>query len=270
MNITISDDFDLDKIITSGQCFRAKEIRNGLYRFITGQNVLYIRKMDTDQYDISCDECHWNNVWIPFFSLDIDYRGIRKQAAGKNHFIDLTINEGIGLRVLRQDPWEMLISFIISQRKSIPAISKAVNLIAEKYGTSIVTEYEQINTFPSALQLSSASSEELDECSLGYRTPYVLNAIQKVSSGELQMERLKTLDDNLLRQQLMQIHGVGQKVANCVCLFGFGRTGAVPVDVWIRRAIEEECSGHSPFECYGSTAGIIQQYVFFYEKSHQH
>lgn len=270
MNITITDDFDLKKIIASGQCFRAKEVRDGLYRFITGENVLYIRRMDDQQYDVNCNPQQWENVWLPFFSFDLDYREIRKNARGKNRFIDLAMNEGIGLRVLRQDPWEMLISFIISQRKSIPAISKSVNMIAAKFGPTIITEYEQINAFPSAMQLNGVTSEELTDCSLGYRTPYVLDAIQKVSTGNIRLEELNMLNDNLLLQRLMEIHGVGQKVANCVCLFGYGRTGAVPIDVWIRRAIESECSGQNPFDCYGSVAGIMQQYVFFYEKSHQH
>ena len=208
-------------------------------------------------------------MWAPFFSLGTDYSKIRKSVAGKHSFIDLAIHEGLGLRVLRQDPWEMLISFIISQRKTIPAISKSVNLMAEKFGTSITTEYEDINAFPTVSQLSGACSEELSECALGYRTPYVLDAVRKVSSGEIKLEKLDTLNDDLLRRQLMQIRGVGPKVANCVCLFGYGRTGSVPVDVWIRRAIDNECSGQSPFEDYGAIAGIIQQYVFYYEKSHQ-
>ena len=105
MNITITDDFDLEKIIASGQCFRAKEVRDGLYRFITGENVLYIQRTDDQQYDINCDSQQWNNVWVPFFRLDLDYREIRRNAKGKNRFIDLAMDEGIGLRVLRQDPW---------------------------------------------------------------------------------------------------------------------------------------------------------------------
>lgn len=270
MIVTITDDFDLDIIIASGQCFRAKEISEGLFRFISGKDVLYIRRLDTHTYDLNCDQQLWNRVWVPFFSLDINYRNIRKEAEGKNHFIDRAIGEGVGLRVLRQDPWEMLISFIISQRKSIPAITKAVNKLAENFGSFIITEHEQLYAFPTAQQLMVASYEELNNCSLGYRTPYVIDAVKKVVSGEIQLEALKTLNDECLCQQLMQIRGVGKKVANCVCLFGYGRTGAVPVDVWIRRAIDNECSGQNPFERYGSAAGIMQQYVFYYEKSHQH
>lgn len=269
MIVTIIDDFDLDKIIASGQCFRAKEIGEGLFRFISGKNVLYIRKLDIHTFDLSCDQQLWNRVWVPFFSLDINYRNIRREAEGKNYFIDRAISEGVGLRVLRQDPWEMLISFIISQRKSIPAIAKSVNKLAENFGSFILTEHEKLYAFPTAQQLTAASYEELNNCSLGYRTPYVIDAVNKVVSGEIQLETLKTLNDERLCQQLMQIRGVGKKVANCVCLFGFGRTGAVPVDVWIQRAIDNECSGQNPFERYGYVAGIMQQYVFYYEKSHQ-
>lgn len=269
MNVIIRDDFDLGKIVASGQCFRAKEIRKGLFRFITGEDVLYIRKVNVCEYDINCDFSQWNRVWVPFFSLDMDYQSIRQSAYGKNRFIDRAIDAGTGLRLLRQEPWEMLISFIISQRKSIPAICKSVDTLAEQYGSTITTEYEQIKSFPSAHQLSVASNEDLNRCGLGYRTPYIMDAVNKVVSGDIQLESLKTLSDDRLLQQLMQIRGVGKKVANCVSLFGYGRTNAVPIDVWIQRAIDNECSGENPFEKYGSVAGIMQQYVFYYEKSHQ-
>lgn len=158
----------------------------------------------------------------------------------------------------------MLVTFIISQRKNIPAISKSVDHIAERYGRPIVTEFETVHAFPTPEELSAASEEDLRGCSLGYRAPYVADAVRLVLSGELDLEAVAKLGDEELFEELKKVHGVGKKVANCICLFAYGRTGLVPVDVWIARAIEQECEGVDPFAAFGDDAGIIQQYVFFY------
>ena len=270
MCITIEDDFDLEKIISCGQCFRAKRLLDGSFRFITGNNILYIANIRENTYTISCDEETWKNTWIPYFSLETDYQAIRSKSMGLHPFIDQAIEKGRGLRILRQEPWEMLLTFIISQRKSIPTIASCVEKIAEQYGTKILTPRECIMAFPKPEQMERASLQDLQDCSLGYRSRYVLDAISRVLSGELQLEELCNLDDAQLVDALLRIKGVGLKVANCVGLFSYGRLSMVPIDVWIKRAIYEECNGCNPFSQYGKYAGVIQQYVFFYEKSHQH
>ena len=170
---------------------------------------------------------------------------------------------GAGLRILRQDPWEMLITFILSQRKSIPAITAAVEGLAQRWGTPIRTELETLFAFPDPAQLAEATEAELRACALGYRAPYVLDAVRKVSGGELDLEALGDLEDGELFQQLQTVLGVGKKVAECVCLFGYGRLSRVPVDVWIERAIREKCGGCEPFSRFGDDAGVMQQYVFY-------
>lgn len=269
MIVTISDDFDLGKITSSGQCFRAKKLQDGSFRFITGNNVLYIANIEKNSYTISCDEETWNRTWVPYFSLETNYRGIRSRASGLHPFIDQAIKEGCGLRILRQEPWEMLLTFIISQRKSIPAIASCVEQIADQFGTAIITPRERIMTFPKPEQMKSATLQDLQKCSLGYRSRYVLDAISRVLSGELQLGELYNLDDAQLVDALLQVKGIGNKVANCIGLFSYGRLAMVPVDVWINRAISDQCAGCDPFPLYGNVAGVIQQYVFFYQKSHQ-
>lgn len=270
LGVTIEDDFDLEKIISCGQCFRARRMPDGSFRFVTGNSVLYIDKIKENFYAISCNEETWNKTWIPYFSLETDYRAIRARALGLHPFIDQAIEEGCGLRILRQDPWEMLLTFIISQRKSIPAIASCVEHIAAQYGTEIITPKERIMAFPSPEQMRSATLFDLQGCSLGYRSRYVLDAVSCVLSGELELDKLRNLDDPHLVENLLHIKGVGIKVANCVGLFSYGRLGMVPIDVWIKKAIHEECNGQDPFPQYGKFAGVIQQYVFYYEKSHQH
>ena len=266
MLVDIQDDFDLGKIAVSGQCFRARRFEDDSYRFITREHILYIRRERKGQFFVSCDAEEWKKVWWTYFDLDRRYSEMFKKNRDKHSFVREAMMFGRGLRVLRQDPWEMLVSFIISQRKSIPAISKSVEMLAEKYGRPIGTPLETVFTFPTSKELELASSEDLKACGLGYRTRYILDAVSKTTQGILNMEALSAYSDIHLLEALQQVAGVGKKVANCVALFGYGRSACVPVDVWISRAIKDGCGGKSPFPLFGDNAGIIQQYVFYYEK----
>lgn len=263
----IEDDFDLEKIVSCGQCFRAKALDNGTYRFITGDHVIYIRKLEGNDFNICCSEGSWEQVWMDYFDLHRSYRDIRKSADKGNSFVNAAIAAGAGLRVLRQDAWEMLITFIISQRKNIPAISRAVEGLSEKFGRKISTPFEAVYTFPTPEALCQASEGDLNSCGLGYRTAYVRDAAGRVLTGTLNLDALAECRDEELFAELMKVHGVGKKVANCVSLFGYGRISRVPVDVWIDRAIQEDCQGRDPFGDFGSEAGIIQQYVFYYKRN---
>ena len=262
--VHIDDDFDLEKIRTSGQCFRIIRENDGAYRAVAGDKVVYIKDLGGGDYEVSCSPEEWDSFWHGYFDLDRSYSDIREQCEGANGFIDESMGYGTGLRILKQDPWEMLITFIVSQRKNMPAIAKAVEQLAQRFGTPIETERGIVYAFPTPEQLAAASEEDLRDCSLGYRAPYIANTSRQVASGELDLKALGELDDAALFEGLQEARGVGAKVANCVCLFGYGRTSQVPIDVWIARAIDEECGGRDPFEQFGDNAGIMQQYVFYY------
>ena len=264
MQIEITDDFDLSKIIDSGQCFRAKCLDGGTYRFITGSNILYITPLSHHSYDVDCTAESWQEIWLPYFNLDRDYALLRSQIDSSDSYMKTAIDYGTGLRILRQDPWETLITFIISQQKTIPAIRSSVEKIAEKYGVPVETPYETVYLFPTAEQMAPATPQELDLCKLGYRTPYILDAIRRVTSGLLDLNALYACDDIQLFDMLKTVHGVGDKVANCVALFAYNRTALVPVDTWIRKVIDGVYDGHNPFIRYGNAAGIMQQYIFYY------
>jgi N-glycosylase/DNA lyase len=266
MLVDIQDDFDLKKIAHSGQCFRVRCFEDDSYRFMTGEHILYIRREMEGQFYVSCDAEEWEKVWWPYFDLDRCYSDMFEQNRDRHPFVREAMMFGRGLRVLRQDPWEMLVSFIISQRKSIPAISKSVEMLAEKFGHRVETSCESVFTFPTPKDLEKVSLNGLKECGLGYRVRYVLDAIHKAAEGVLDMEALSAYNDAHLLEALQQVDGVGKKVANCVALFGYGRSACAPVDVWISRAIKDECGGQSPFPLFGDNAGIIQQYIFYYEK----
>lgn len=267
MNITIQDDFNLEKIIKSGQSFRSQEIKKDIFRFMTGSNILYLQQAEENSFSASCNDREWSAIWKSFFDLDRSYNVIREQSYGRHLFIDQAIDAGEGLRILKQDPWEMLITFIISQRKNIPAISKSVELLARMYGKQIETDFETINLFPTPNEMVSATEEDLRKCGLGYRAPYIMDAIQHVINGSLDLEAIAAYHTADLLDELQKVHGVGKKVANCIALFAYGRTDCVPIDVWISRAIQEDCFGDNPFPLYKENAGIIQQYVFYYQKN---
>lgn len=269
MKVHISDLFDLEKIAGSGQCFRVTQLPNGTYRFITRAQVLYIRKFSDESYLVNCDQDTWEHIWVPYFDLDRNYRSISEAIPSEDKFLQLAAQDGAGIRILRQDPWEMLITFLISQRKSIPAIRTVVEMLAERYGTEIRTSSETLHAFPTAKQMEHVCREDYIACKAGYRAPYLCDAVQQVLSGALDLEHIATLPDGELIAALEGVYGVGVKVANCVALFGYGRTACAPVDTWIQKIIRQEYQGQSPFNGYGAAAGIMQQYFFYYAQSHK-
>lgn len=183
MLVDISDDFDLEKIRNSGQCFRVRSFDDGLYRFITGCHVLYIKEVDTHRYWVSCAKHEWLEIWYDYLDLHRSYSDIANKEKGKHSFVDDAIAFGRGLRILKQDPWEMLITFIVSQRKSIPAISKAIEELSMKYGQEITTDVEKLYIFPTVKEMKKASYSELSACGFGYRTRYIVDAINQVNSN---------------------------------------------------------------------------------------
>lgn len=283
MRIEITGVFNLDKIMKSGQCFRVSRSEDDTYRFITGKNILYIKRCAplnnvcnsspvssaSSFYEVSCSSSVWNSIWVPYFDLNRDYDSISGRIPKSDKFSKKCEEYSRGIRILQQDYFEMLISFIISQRKSIPAISKSIELICERFGSPIITEKRTIYSFPRPIDLAKATIEELDECKLGYRSAYVKKAAEDVASGKMDMSAMTQLSDEDLFETLKSFYGVGDKVANCVALFAYSRTSLAPIDTWIKKVIETEYAGKNPFPAYGDIAGIIQQYIFYYAQMHK-
>ena len=273
MEIEIRDDFDLKKIVDSGQCFRPKEIRDGWFRFICGEKILHVRQRAEKFFELDCSADDWENVWKNYFDMATDYQKIRRDvenfAAGRSceKFLCDAATFGAGIRILRQAPFEMLISFIISQRKNIPAIRSSVEKICERFGRRIDTDFGKVHLFPRIEEISGATVNDLTGLGLAYRKNYILDALAKVSSGEIDLIALKNFSDTELVDKLKKIHGVGDKIANCVALFAYHRVDRAPVDVWIARAIEKDFGGENIFDSFGDNAGILQQYVFYYKRS---
>lgn len=268
MIITITDDFDLKKIADSGQTFRCRIFDDGTYRFITREYILYIKKIENTQYEISCSLEEWEKVWMSYFDFDRDYAKIRRDFQD-DLFLTMAADVGEGIRILRQDAWEMLISFIISQRKSIPAIKSCIEKICTLCGNKIQTEREEVFAFPIPAALYKADTDKLAACGLGYRLPYIQNAATRIYEEPTFLQDAEELDDSNLLERLKLIKGVGDKVANCIMLFAYKRTSSAPVDTWINKVIQQKYDGINPFPNWGDVAGIAQQYIFYYSLTHK-
>lgn len=265
MNITITDDFDLGKIAESGQCFRVRKIDDFCYRFITQDQILYIRDMGNHQYSALTDEDTWQRVWVPYFDLDRNYRAIREIPVN-DPFLEEAMRFSEGIRILKQDPWEMTLSFIISQRKSIAAIRNSIETLCEQYGTALTAE---LSSFPDARQMVKANEKSLRVASVGYRDVFLLSAIRAQLSGKLDFPVLQTLSTSDLLAALCQVDGIGNKVASCIALFGLGRLDTAPMDVWMKRVLEKYYNGETPAWRSSPYAGLYQQYIFYWALMHK-
>jgi len=261
-----NSDFDLRKIAESGQCFRMRSNAEGGYTLVAHGRVLNLRNT-AEGCEMDCSNADFEALWRDYFDLDRDYAAIRSGVDPEDAFLNLACDYGRGIRILRQDPWEVLVSFIISQRKNIPAIQRCVETLCVRYGEPVERAGELFFTFPSAKRLSGLEETCLLGCALGYRAKYVSAAARLVASGELDLQKAVALPDEALLSSLLALPGVGEKVANCVMLFGYHRLGRFPQDVWINRVIDVEYGGTFPAERYPDTAGALQQYIFYYARS---
>ena len=275
-------DFDIFKIAESGQCFRINEDTDHLFNVIHKNRYLEIRAVKTDPVthisvlELSCDEDEYKEVWQDYFDMHQDYDTIACMIDSKDDYLKAAYEYGRGIRILNQDPWEMLISFIISQRKSIPAIKTSIERLSRACGDRIdingagfcaANGKNHVYAFPAPHQILSLSEKELNDCGLGYRTKYITDAAENVLCGKLDIYGLKDKDDDELRAGLMAQYGVGSKVANCIMLFGYHRLDAFPEDVWIKRALADKYPEGFPYELYSGYGGIMQQYIFFYARN---
>ncbi|EHO51558.1 8-oxoguanine DNA-glycosylase [Lachnospiraceae bacterium oral taxon 082 str. F0431] len=263
---------DMKKIAESGQIFRFN-VYDDEYSLVAGDKLLFIKE-DDDGYVLSCSESEFEEFWTDYFDLRLDYSDFEKNIPADDLFLTNAAEYSYGIRILNQDKWEMLISFIISQRKSIPAIKSSIEKLARTYGKKIdmqvpdfiknIDKNSEFFAFPTPKALADASLDDLNACSLGYRSPYIEASAKAVYRGDIDLEALSKLDDNELLAALMSLKGVGIKVANCVALFGYHRIAAFPIDVWIKRMIDEHYEGEFPLKLYDGYAGVIQQYIFYY------
>lgn len=203
----------------------------------------------------------FESVWRGYFDLDRDYAAICEQLK-QDDLLCETIDEYYGIRILNQDPWEALVSFVISQQNNIKRIKGIIKRICDTYGKPICPGW---NSFPDAQTLSSCTVEDLEALGLGYRAKYVKRLADDVAAGVIDLAKIKAMDLESAKKALLSIYGVGEKVANCALLFGFQFVRCFPIDVWMKRAMQYYPNGLP--ECFSGYEGIAQQYLFHWARN---
>ena len=256
MKTTIKlDDFDLDETLDCGQAFRFTKEPDGSYKGFATNKFIHISKCD-DGFTLEGDGDE--EFWLDYLDAKTDY-GELKNSYSTEKTLKSACEYASGIRLLRQDAFESLISFIISQNNNIPRIKGIIGRLCENFGEKTENGY----AFPTFEDLSAVTVDDLAIIRSGFRAKYIVDAVAKIKNGEINLEEIKAMPIDEARKSLMTIKGVGPKVAECVLLYGMHRTEAFPVDVWIKRVMEEYYPGGFPKE-FASTAGIAQQYLFHY------
>lgn len=256
-------DFDLDQIFNCGQCFRWDKYEKG-YRGFAGRYLCYVYFSGDDLFVEPLTEAEnkedFKSYMTHYLALDFDYREL-KEKFSQDPIMEKAMGYAPGIRVLNQPFFETLITFIISQNNNIPRIKKIVDSLSEKYGSDLGGVY----AFPTAEQLSDVTEEDFRRLRVGFRAKYLADAMEKIKSGEISREKIKTMDLETAKKYLMKIKGVGPKVADCVLLFSCQKYECVPMDVWMKRAVAEYFPDGWP-QCTKGFEGIAQQYIFHYAR----
>lgn len=206
------------------------------------------------------------DFWRRYFDLETDYGKIKARIPEEDPYLTQAARMGWGIRILRQDLWETIVTFIISQQNNIPRIRRCVRSLCERYGRERVNfRGESYHAFPGPKELARAKLEELKACNLGYRARYILESARMAAEGRFSLEELRSMGHEEAKATLLKLCGVGVKVAECVCLFALHHIDAFPVDTHIAQALAAHYPEGFPFERYTYAGGVFQQYIFFYE-----
>lgn len=260
--LTNCKNFDPFVSCECGQCFRFSKINDDEYELFAKGRALGIKRTENGWLFSDIDEAEFMNTFFDYFDLSRDYGEIISSYKNDEH-LTLASGCGSGIRIFRQDPWETLVSFIISQNNNIPRIKKIINSLCELLGE----EKNGFFSFPDAEAIKNAGIEGLAPIKSGFRAKYIIDAAEKVASGEISLDHIANCGYEEALTELKRIKGVGDKVANCVLLFGFGYYEAFPVDVWVKRVIEKYYGKDFDPKSLGNYAGIAQQYLFYYERN---
>ena len=273
--------FELEHIFECGQCFRWNKQEDGSYTGIFKQNVVNVKKADNKIIFRGICKENIKDECIKYFDLNTNYDNIKSKLSNVDNYLKTSIEYGEGIRILNQDLWETLISFIISANNNIPRIKGIIERLSKSYGEKIVWDKAEYYTFPTPQELSKASVEDLRNIGLGFRDVRVYETTKIINENPNKLKELEDEKDvNKLREELLKFPGVGPKVADCVMLFStLKKLEVFPIDVWVRRVMNElyiknddetkinkkEIEELAKTK-YGNLAGIAQQYLFYWRR----
>ena len=273
--------FEPKHIFECGQCFRWDEEPNGSYTGIVKNNVINVGKVENTITFSSFGADNLKELVTDYFDLNRNYEEIKEKLAKIDKYLANSIEYGSGIRILNQDLWETIISFIISANNNIPRIKGIINKISQKYGNKIEWKGKDYYTFPTVESLSKASVEDLRNLGLGFRDVRVYETTHKILEKQVDLEELhQEKDTQKVRDTLLTLSGVGPKVADCILLFStLKRFDVFPIDVWVRRVMnelyiknEDETKVNKreieklAKEKYGNLEGLAQQYLFYWKR----
>lgn len=273
--------FNLKHIFECGQCFRWNEQDNGSYIGVVKENVINIKMIDNNIYVKSFGKDNIKVLFDDYFDMNRDYDEIKNNLRKIDEHMQKSIMYGDGIRLLNQDLWETIISFIISANNNIPRIKGIIERISKRYGNLIKWNEKEYYTFPTPEQLRKASVEDLRNLGLGFRDIRVYETTKIISSGNISLEDLhKETDTQKVREELLKLPGVGPKVADCILLFStLKRFDVFPIDVWVRRVmndlyihnedenkVDKKEVLNIANEKFGDLCGIAQQYLFYWKR----
>ena len=257
--------FSARQTFTCGQCFRWQEQPDGSWRGIVRGRAAHVWD-DGGALCITGTRAQFDALWRSYFDCDTDYASICRSFA-VDEFTAAAAEFGAGIRILNQEPWEALCTFLISQCNNIPRITAIVQRLCAGWGEPVSFEGETLHAFPTPEALAGLSPDDLAPLRAGYRAPYLIAAAQAAVSGALSFDALRAMSTEEARRSIMQLRGVGRKVADCFLLFGLHKMDAFPVDTWMKKAAAYYSGDmkrfiDSPF------AGVYQQYFFYYVREH--
>ncbi len=254
--------FSVELSLFCGQAFRWEKNEDGSFSgVVKGKKVKIIQKDNQIIFRGTTKE-DFEEIWQDYFDIETDYKKICEKFEADS-YLKRAKDEYYGIRILRQEPWEALCSFIISQNNNIPRISGIIKRLCESFGEKID---EESYSFPSYERLKDVTVEDLGILRAGFRAKYICDAVKKLNSGEISLNEIEKMPIDQARQELMKIKGVGAKVAECTLLYGFNRKEAFPVDVWVKRIMAELYPDGLP-ECTKDVEGIAQQYLFHWRRN---
>ena len=272
--------FEPKHIFECGQCFRWNVKDDGSYTGIFGNNILNVKKSGNKIIFKGICEDNIIKTCTEYFNLDTNYEKIKEELSKIDEYLKTSISYGNGIRILKQDLWETIISFIISANNNIPRIKGIIERISKKYGNEIKWNNETFYTFPTVKELSKASVQDLRELGLGFRDKRVYDTTKMILNREIDLEKIKNSDDIVyIKEELQKLPGVGGKVADCIMLFALNKFEVFPIDVWVRRVMNELYIKNEDEtkvdkkeiaklaqEKYSNLAGLAQQYLFYWKR----
>lgn len=276
-NIIIYDlkDFDPVHIFECGQCFRWNLLENGHWLGVVQNLVLDLEWDDKNLILYNTSEREFFDIWFTYFDFGRDYGAIKESLASKDPIMAEAVKFGQGIRLLKQDFNETMISFIISQNNGIPRIKKIIESLATNFGDPINSSHGVFYSFPDLEKLSRLELNDLKVIKAGYRDKYILRAAQQVINKEIDMSSIFNRDTQEARKEMLKLYGVGEKVADCILLFSGTKYDIFPVDRWVKRVMAELYLGYEAsyqelyefaIEKFGDLAGFAQQYLFYYAR----